>query len=303
MIASDRTGTNEFRVRLMSPLGHYPTASFQTESAALVISPEICFSIVRVPHEDWSFSEVDIVTETELPLYGSILLAGEAGDPHLYPYPTIHSVLFKTDSVGKITDSLILESKSNLIEDIQNNATEWPTNILHKPPCLGGANYELFKSSSSDGIRLDLLHQLEIASPVILRGVSCLLRGRMAFQHPEFGEAACMFLWIALDAAHSLVLQRLRKSGVTNPSSKDAARYFEKMSGYGAEWEKFFETDYENRIQAIHPANRFGVEAIPPFLADDFLELSASLIPLYEHFVMYFPNDFPSEDETEQNSK
>ena len=74
-----------FRVRLMSPLGRYPADNFFSESAALIISPEICFSIVRVRRNTSGFSELDILTELEIPLFGSILLAGEAGTPHLYP--------------------------------------------------------------------------------------------------------------------------------------------------------------------------------------------------------------------------
>jgi hypothetical protein len=46
---------------------------------------------------------------------------------------------------------------------------------------------------------------------------------------------------------------------------------------------RFFEDDYENRIRAIHPNNRFGAEAIPEFLADDFLELNEVLIPLFHY--------------------
>ena len=93
-----------FRARLMSPLGRYPADSFCAESAALVISPEICFSIVKVQREDWGYLEADILTAAEIPLFGSILLAGEAGTPYLYPYPTRYSVLFETESLENIED-------------------------------------------------------------------------------------------------------------------------------------------------------------------------------------------------------
>jgi hypothetical protein len=77
-----------FRLRLMSHLGCYPTESLRSESASLIVSPEICFSIVRVQREEWSFAELDCLTELELPLFGSVLLAGEAGATYLYPYLT-----------------------------------------------------------------------------------------------------------------------------------------------------------------------------------------------------------------------
>jgi hypothetical protein len=274
----------------MSPLGRYPSSSFVSESAALIISSEICFSIVRVSHEDFSFSEVDTLKAIEIPLYGSILLSGEPGTPYLFPYPSSDSVALDTESRSDINEQCIAKCKLFLLDAIQNRSGGYPAIPVHKPPCLGGMKYDLLPwNVKSDGERLMVLNQLGIANPVILRGVNCLLKGRMAFQHPELGEAACIYLWVALDAAHSLVLKRLRDTGIANPTSKDAARYFEEISGWETEWERFFEEDYDNRIRAIHPDNRFGAEAVPQFLADDFLELNDVLIPFFLFFVSEFP--------------
>jgi hypothetical protein len=278
-----------FRVRLMSPLGCYPAVSCCFESAALIVSPELCFSIVRVSQEEWSFSGVDVLRAIEIPLYGSILLSGEAETPFLYPYPTDYSVLLETESLASIDERCILDCKSFLLEMIRNTEP-FLSGPFHKPPCLGGMKYNLIPwNSKADDDRLRIFRNLGTANPVILRGVNCLLKARMAFQHLEFGEAACIYLWVALDAAHSLVLKRLRDTGISNPTSKDAAKYFETISGYETEWERFFEDDYENRIRAIHPDNRFGAEAVPQFEADDFLELNGELMEFFHFFVSEFP--------------
>jgi hypothetical protein len=159
---------------------------------------------------------------------------------------------------------------------------EYQVASFHKPPMFGGIEYSFVKEKDVYADRLALLRRLETANPVILRGVSCLLKGRMAFEHSEFREAGCIYLWIALDAAHSLILEKLQNSGIANPTSADAARYFDKISGFNTKWEKFFE-DYENRIRAIHPHNRIDdPEVVPQFLADDFLELNDMLIPLFD---------------------
>jgi hypothetical protein len=107
----------------------------------------------------------------------------------------------------------------------------------------------------------------------------------MAWRHGEFADAACIYLWIALDAAHSLTLQKLRESGIQNPTSRDASDHFNQIAGFETPWEKFFEEDYENRICAIHPDNRFGAEARPQFLADDFYELNDLLVPYFGYLV------------------
>jgi hypothetical protein len=65
----------------------------------------------------------------------------------------------------------------------------------------------------------------------------------------------------------------------------DASDYFDKIVGFETPWEKFFEEDYENRIRAIHPDNRFGAEVRPQFLADDFYELNDLLIPYFGYLV------------------
>jgi hypothetical protein len=276
----------------MSPLGRYPAKNFCSASAALIISSDICLSIVRAPSQDshWGFSEVDVLTPHEIPLYGSILLAGEAETPYLYPYPTSYYVLLEAESVADIDDQCILECKSFLLENIRNTEP-YLSGPFHKPTCLGGMEYDLVPwADSGDADRLMIFRNLETANQIILRGVSCLLKARMAFQHRELGEAACIYLWVALDAAHSLVLKRLRATGIANPTSEDAASYFEKISGYDTEWDRFFEEDYENRIRAIHPDNRFGAEAIPQFRADDFRDLNSMLIPLFHFFVSDFPH-------------
>ena len=276
------------RVRSMSPLGSYPADSFIAESAALIVAPEICFSAVRVKSEDWGFSEVDNLHSTEIPLLGSIVLSGEAGAHYIYPYPTHNVLTLDLPTVESLNDSTISECKALLLDNLKKSLESWPADIAHRPPALGGTPYTLIQSQRADEELLAVLRRLEAANPVVLRGVDCLVKAHMAWNHAEFGEAACIFLWIALDAAFSLTLQKLREEGVTNPTSKDAAKYVEQISGYNLEWEKFFEDDYENRIRSIHPDNRFGAEARPHFDADDFAELNDMLIPMFEYIVLHY---------------
>jgi hypothetical protein len=206
-------------------------------------------------------------------------------------------VTLETGSLEDIQERHLVESRSFLLEQIRkSDGKTYPAHSFHKPPCLGGPAYDLV-SDDNTAERLSMLNCLEKANPVLLRGVSCLLKGRMAYQYDEFGEAACMYLWVAMDAAHSLILQRLRKTGLKNPSSSDAMRYFETQAGSKSDWEKFFEDHYDNRIRSIHPANRFGAEAIPQLLADDFLELYDEMIPFFDFFASNYPDDFPSETE------
>ena len=162
-------------------------------------------------------------------MLGSFLFA-PTGTPYLFPSATDYSVVVETERFENIEETNISKLKSFLLERIASNPCECPTSLFHlRLFLLGGKPCEFNLNAKSDVDQHLLLRRLESAGPVICRGVSCLLRAQMAFQHAEFGEAACIFLWIALDAAHSLVLQKLRGCIMANPTSKDAlihlARY------------------------------------------------------------------------------
>lgn len=269
-----------FHVTLMSPLGSYPTSSIILDNAAYVMSPEICFSIVRVEEEDWGFSEVDMLSPLEIPLLGSVLLAGPG-----YPYP-MYGLTLATEGLPPLTAECISECRDHLLDMLRNHATDFrPIDLIHRPPAVGGIKYDSDEYGDCTGAVRECMTRLEAAGPVLLRGVASLIKAHMAWKHAEFWDAACIHLWIALDAAFSLTLQKLRDSGVSNPTSADAADYFDEVTGEETVWEKFFEDDYENRIRVIHPDNRFGAEARPQLLADDFLELNDVLIPYFRFLV------------------
>jgi hypothetical protein len=269
-----------FHVRLMSPLGSYPDRSIILQDAALIIGTDLCYSIVRIVKEDWGFSEVDFLSPLDIPLFGSLLLS-RAGRP--YPFS---GVTLEAEKQEPLSASCISECREHLLANLeQADKQEHKSLVVHWPPVSGGYQYELWHYGDVGGAVQQHLSLLTNADPLLLRGIGSLIKAQMAWHHGEFTDAACMFLWIALDAAHSLTLRKLRESGMNNPSSQDASRHFDEVVGYETPWDKFFEEDYENRIRVFHPDNRFGAEARPQLLADDFLELNDILIPYFDYLV------------------
>jgi hypothetical protein len=264
----------------MSPLGVYPDRSIIGRDAAFIVDSGLCFSVVRIAHEDWGFSEVDSLSPLDIPLLGSLLLS-RAG----YPYP-VGGVELETTTQELLNSDCIAECRQHLLAHIEEGkAHARRASAVHMPPVIGGHPYEAYDFGDVRENVLGLMTLLEAADAVVLRGVGSLLKAQMAWTHGEFADAACIYLWIALDAAHSLTLRKLRESGVQNPTSKDASTYFDTVVGFHTPWEKFFEEDYESRIRAIHPDNRFGAEARPQFLADDFYELRHLLIPYFGYLI------------------
>ena len=77
---------------------------------------------------------------------------------------------------------------------------------------------------------------------------------------------------------------------IQNPSSKDAARYFDDWLGDETEWENFFEDDYQNRIPALS-IQRIDLrsKAFPNLMADDFYDWNDLLVPFFHSLVLAAP--------------
>lgn len=156
---------------------------------------------------------------------------------------------------------------------------------MHKPLALGGKEYDFITIRNQDANRRTVLRFFQSSQPLYRRGAATLLKANIAWLYSDFREAACFYLWIALDAAFSIICNRLRADGNPNPTAHDAQDFIERLHGDNESSDrKFFEHDYYTRIEAMHPENRYSSVARPLILADDFLELNDSLTDLYYFF-------------------
>lgn len=277
----------------MSPLGSYPEETFLGTTSALATAPDICFSIVRLHRglEHWDFSEVDTLSPVEVPLLAALTLAVDEGERYIEPYPTHQAIYLRASSDRSLDAATVEEAREWIRAYVKRHKLEQDVaDIVHRPPVAGGHEYDTVPSRNRDVHRNAILQLLESADPVTLRGLSALLKANMAWAHRELNEAACISLWISLDAVHSLVLHTLRRKGKTNPTSRDASDYVSSL--YGADLDEddsLFKYDYENRIRLIHPDSKFGAEARPQLLADDFYELRHVVIELFHLLVTGAP--------------
>jgi hypothetical protein len=115
-----------------------------------------------------------------------------------------------------------------------------------------------------------------------MRGLGALLQADMCWRHREMEGVAVLPLYVALEASFQMMLRLLRERGVSNPTALDAgalvdAEVFNHRHGPGG----YFGDFYEDRIKAMHPSSRFGVFAVPPLYADDYLFLRHALVEVY----------------------
>lgn len=287
-----------YQLRLLSPMGTYPEDTFLEKSAALVMAPDICFSIVRL-QDEWKrdgFSEVDPLLPIEIPLLATLILAVNDGERYIEPYPTHQTIYLRAAPKQELDSSTVEEGREWMRAYVKRRKLEESlADTVHRPPIAGGVAYSVVSSKDRDVHRSTILRLLESADQVTLRGLSSLIKANMAWEHRELNEAACISLWISLDAIHSLVLQRLRTQGKANPRSQDASDYIASL--YGVTFDgSLFEDDYSNRIRAIHPDNRFRAEARPQFLADDFCELRHLVVELFHALITGAPTKLSTGD-------
>ena len=221
-------------MRLMSPIGVYPQQNFTSPSCCLAVADEFCFSIVRL-QDEWkhgSFSEIDSLLPIEIPLLSAFLLATDEDDRYFELYPTHQTIYLRSRPEQAISEEVMAEAREWFRAYLGRGKLESElADVAHRPPLIGGSKYELVESSKRDAARLAILQLLEKADPVTLRGLSSLIKANMAWNHRELNEAACISLWISLDAIHSLILQRLKAQGNRDPKSKDASDYIAAVYG------------------------------------------------------------------------
>jgi hypothetical protein len=155
-----------FQLQVMSPLGRYPDESIILKRAALIISPKLCFSIIRISRKDLSFSEVDLLSARQIPFLGSILLANVG-----YPYP-MQSVSAHEDD-PEISSRCISKCRALLMRQLPAYSIEFHRSAyLHRPPALGGPEYRFHDVGDSTGVVSDWLKLINRQDAVFLRGLA-----------------------------------------------------------------------------------------------------------------------------------
>jgi hypothetical protein len=84
------------------------------------------------------------------------------------------------------------------------------------------------------------LAQLEIANAVVLRGVNCLVKARMAFQHGEFAEAAVPCVPVDFSKRRNAGLVFLFIFHLRSTLESDKCRQFKRLSVHATSLGSFY---------------------------------------------------------------
>jgi len=221
--------------------------------------------------------ELDNWTVQEVRFLAAMYLGnGESSGVRLYPLPLFRDIdecsvdavvengaLLKPLLTAAATDDYFMSGNHGLLPNklAQYQFFEWDNRRLEQA--------KIFFNSA------------DVDDPILIRGLHALLKSEMLFNHFQFRDASLASSHIALDAAYSMILQRLKNLGVSNPSSRDAQTYMDDLYGVPHTERKFFEEYYSDRVRNFHTDSRYGAEPIPFFSIDDIWDLNSALKGLF----------------------
>ena len=270
-----------FRLRPFSFLGSYPTPDIEIGTDMLIRSGHTLFSCTKnrmlerygQRGVDQPAFELDNWTVQEVRLFASLYIGnGEASSVRLYPLP--------------ISCDLEIDSPDAVLED---------GSLLR--PLLEAAASDDYFMAGNHGLQAQRSDEYQFCDwddrrrtqasnfwrgfdqedAVMVRGLHALLKSEMLFSHFQFRDASLASAHIALDAAYSMVLRRLREADNPNATSAQAQAYLDDLWGVPRTNRKFFEDYYIDRVRNFHTDSRYGAEPIPFFSIDDIWGLTAAL--------------------------
>lgn len=271
-----------FRVRLFNPRGQYPRGFCANEKSLYIADDEIAFSAVFAKPYDqltsnFPYSEMDWATPQEVRFWASIVLCEDADGPKILMYPE-HSTfaLLNSQSLDLRDADTQLELRRLVIDGVESTGET-------------SAPRHLFENEVNLNRQIEFLSQIAETDHVLLRGITCLIKCDMLSRHYEFTEEAAIVGFIALEASFSLVVNRLKASGIANPSARDAGRWlddtFNRPLGLDPGDRKYFEELYEQRVITMHPSSRYGDCPYAPLAVDDLFDLRRDLREVFAYLV------------------
>lgn len=211
-----------FILRHQSPLGRYPRNGVACGSDALIVRNDFVFTATpirnakRYPINVSCISEFEYLRLEEIRLLGTALLSLPPDAGLICFYPATESIVATT-------------SKANL-EDFAYDQFVLRNDANGRPLVSAKTRHYSFHGEPLDhSLHRSLMRGVSLKDFLVLRGLHALLMAAMLLQHREFGDAATIFLHVALEASYQLTLRKLAADGLRNPSALDAGRYIDQI--------------------------------------------------------------------------
>ncbi len=262
-------------VRLMDPRGYYPRSPFLSDDAVFDVSEHLAYSAVRSLDRHYDDSELQWASIEEIRLWAAMALSCPEGKGFHRIYPSHRLVSL---------DPLDLPSWNLADEDCRSALTH----ALQ----LGGPYFDLslakhytlhhYQTNSHEQMRLlRSIQDSEMTEPGLVRGLVCLVKSQMLFDHWQFGEEAALVVFTAMEGALSALRARLSSDNRSPVTFADVYQVIETHVRHGKGMSAYFKQCWDKRIALAHTDSRVGADPIPFLLADDVYDTYTALVSLY----------------------
>jgi hypothetical protein len=133
---------------------------------------------------------------------------------------------------------------------------------------------------------VELVRAINVNDRLLIRGLAKFLVARALSHERWFLEEAGIAAFTSIEAALSIIRQRLEPELGREAAFDDAYEYLRMNFPTGEPLVEWLRELYDLRTIAVHPSSRFGVYWTPPMDADHCLEAIDWLIPLYRNVIL-----------------
>lgn len=279
-----------YRVTPFRPEGIYPRGTFSSSTGVFHADDEVVFAVTYCStwraHEDLPYSEVDWMNPELVRLLGSLIFCEQFGEGRrCWFYPVIHSDLILSNDELDLMQSTTIAA----IREVVLTQPVFTSPSRPKLPSTGlmGNGYLFYPKDELDlEMREIYWASIQPSNFLVMRGIQALIKCDMLAKHPEFQEEAAILTFVALDASFELVKRFLKTTGMSNPSSADAAEWFHQNfdgpMGFAQPSDaNFFAEFYPQRIQTLHPGSRYGDSPFAAVSISDRIHLRQALPGLF----------------------
>lgn len=279
-----------YRVIPFRSVGIYPRGTFASSTGVFHADDEVVFAVYYCStwraHEDLPYSEVDWMNPELVRLLGSLMFCEQfAEGRRCWFYPAMHADLILTNETLDLTQSTTIAA----IKEIVLTQPIFTSPSKPNLPNMGlmGNGY-LFDPEDELDLEMREIYweNIQPSNFLVMRGIQALIKCDMLAIHHEFQEEAAILTFVALDASFELVKRLLKTTGISNPSSADAAKWFHQNfdgpMGFAQPSDpNFFADFYPQRIQTLHPGSRYGDSPFAAVSIDDRIHLRQALPGLF----------------------
>lgn len=267
-------------VRLLSPVGTYPSYRIATPDHCLVASEELAWSAVRQWSEDEHCRRGEIARywPEEIRFYAALSLV----EPHPRTYGrfSIRPVGWTKELEGipegqPLTSDDLQSRASDLARELADSSSTWRFGFGR-----AAQEYSLRDKYSPEEI-VRIMACIPPSDPLLLRGLSKFLIAGELF--PSYLEEAGLAAFISLEAALEYIRQWLDPD---HASFDDVFDHIREVFPTGDPFATELELAHDARTVIVHPSSRFGEFWTPPVHREECLEMLHYLVYLYRYILL-----------------